>query len=146
MLKGIPKCISPELLKTLALMGHGDTIVLGDAFFPAASCARASGGELIRADGITSTELLDAILTLMPLDSVQHPVLIMDKPESMSELKTPVWDEYRRIVAKHDPRGEGCVGMIERFVFYGEAKKAFAVVSTGEEADFCSLNLQNGTR
>ena len=146
MLKGIPKCISPQLLKTLAEMGHGDTIVLGDAFFPAASCARAGGGELIRADGITSTELADAILTLMPLDSVQDPVLIMDKPENMNELETPVWDEYKRIVAKHDPRGESCVGMIERFAFYEAAKRAFAIVSTGEEAYFGCLILQKGTK
>ena len=146
MLKGIPKCISPQLLKVLAEMGHGDTIVLGDAFYPAASNAKRAGGELVRADGITSTELLDAILTLLPLDSTEHPVLIMDKPDSLRDLSTPVWDEYKAIVAKHDKRGDGCVGMLERFAFYDEANKAYAVISTGEEAYFGCLILQKGTK
>ncbi len=78
MLKGIPPIISPELLKILDEMGHGDTIVIGDANFAAASMAKDS--KLVRCDGLKATELLDAILSLMPLDDfVEDPVLIMDK-------------------------------------------------------------------
>ncbi|MEF2754184.1 MAG: RbsD/FucU domain-containing protein, partial [Agathobaculum butyriciproducens] len=80
MLRGIPKCLSPELLKVLAEMGHGDTLIIADAFYPSASSARHS--MLVRADGVSATELMDAILTFFPLDrSVEHPVLLMDKQE-----------------------------------------------------------------
>ena len=108
MLKGIPKCISPSLLKILDEMGHGDRIIIGDANFPAASCAK--NNILVRADGLKATELLDAILTLMPLDDVEHPVLIMDKQECHKDLETPVWDEFKSIVAKHDKRGKDRIG------------------------------------
>ncbi len=72
MLKGIPKCLSPELLKIIAEMGHGDTIVIGDAFYPSASNAASAGIRLVRADGVRATEIIDGILTLMPLD-VDYP-------------------------------------------------------------------------
>ncbi len=142
MLKGIPKCISPSLLKILDEMGHGDRIIIGDANFPAASCAK--NNILVRADGLKATELLDAILTLMPLDDVEHPVLIMDKQECHKDLETPVWDEFKSIVAKHDKRGADACGMIDRFSFYDEAKKAYAVIATTEEAFYSCLILQKG--
>ena len=85
MLKGIPPMISPDLLKILAEMGHGDTIVIGDANFAAASMAKDS--KLVRCDGLKATDLLDAILTLMPLDDfVDDPVLIMDKEARHADL------------------------------------------------------------
>ena len=78
MLRHIPDCISPELLKVLHEMGHGDRIVIGDANFPAKSVSK--GNINIRCDGHRATEILDAILELMPLDEfVEKPVLIMDK-------------------------------------------------------------------
>ncbi len=145
MLRGIPACLSPELLKTLAEMGHGDTLVIADAFYPAASSARHS--KLVRADGVRATELLDAILTLMPLDcSVEKPVWIMDKQECDREIPTPIWDEYRAIVRKHDERGDDCIGMIERFDFYKQAESAFAVLATGETSLYGCMILQKGTR
>ena len=99
MLRGIPKCLSPELLKVLAEMGHGDTLILADAFYPAASSARHS--MLVRADGVKATELLDAILTYFPLDrSIEHPFLIMDKQECDKGIETPIWDAYKEIVVK----------------------------------------------
>ena len=142
MLKGIPDCISPDLLKILHEMGHGDRIVIGDANFPAASCA--GNGLLIRADGQRATDMLDAILSLMPLDDVEHPVLIMDKQAIHKDLETPVWDEFKTIVAKHDSRGEVACGMIERFAFYEEAKKAYAIVATTEKAFYSCIILQKG--
>ena len=88
----------------LAEMGHGDTIVIGDANFAAASMAKDS--ILVRCDGVRATEIMDAILTLMPLDTfVEDPVLIMDKEARDADLECPVWDEFKAIVAKHDPRG-----------------------------------------
>lgn len=142
MLKGIPPCISPALLKVLHEMGHGDRLVIGDANFPAASCAKNS--ILIRADGVTATELLDAILQLFPLDEVEHPVLIMDKQACHKDLKTPVWDAFKATVAKYDPRGADACGMIGRFDFYDVARQAYAVVATTETAFYSCLALQKG--
>ena len=91
MLRYIPPILSPELLKVLAEMGHGDKLVIGDANFAAASMAKNS--ILIRCDGLKATDLMDAILTLMPLDDfVDKPVLIMDKEPRHAELECPVWD------------------------------------------------------
>ena len=144
MLRGIPKCLSPELLKVLAEMGHGDTLIIADANYPAASSARHS--MLIRADGVKATELLDAILKFFPLDrSVEHPVLIMDKQESDKDIPTPIWDAYKEIVCRYDVRGNSCVGMIGRFDFYKEAEHAYAVLATGEEALYGCIILQKGT-
>ncbi len=144
MLKGIPSALSPQLLKVLAEMGHGDTIVIGDANFAAAAHARKAGGEVIYASGVTSTELLDAILQLFPLDFVQYPVRIMDKPAEHAELPTPVWDEYKAIVSKYDKRGASCCGMIPKQQFYDEAAKAYAVISSGERAFYGCVILQKG--
>lgn len=144
MLRGIPSCISPELLKVLAEMGHGDTLVIADAFYPAASSARHS--MLVRADGVRATELLDAILRLFPLDrSVEKPVLIMDKQECDKGIPTPIWEEYRAIVRAHDDRGDSCIGMIERFDFYEEAEHAYAVLATGETSLYGCVIIQKGT-
>ena len=87
MLRGIPNCITPELLKVLHEMGHGDTIVVGDANFPAASTAAAKGHVNLRCDGHRATELVDAILQLIPLDDfVEKPVIIMNKTERHKDL------------------------------------------------------------
>ena len=142
MLKGIPRIISPELLKILDEMGHGDRIVIGDGNFPAASVSKNS--KLVRADGVGAVEMLDAILSLLPLDSVEHPVLIMDKMPEHKDLETPVWDEFKKTVAKYDERGRNACGMIGRFDFYDVAKKAYAVVATTEMAFYSCVILQKG--
>ena len=143
MLRNIPDCISPELLKVLHEMGHGDRIVIGDANFPATSVAK--GNINIRCDGIKATEILDAILELMPLDEfVETPVLIMDKSEKHKDLETPVWDEFKDIVKKHNNEDENLVGFIDRFNFYEEAKKAYATISTTEKAFYACIILQKG--
>ena len=139
MLRNIPDCISPELLKVLHEMGHGDCIVIGDANFPATSVAK--GNINIRCDGIRATEILE----LMPLDEfVETPVLIMDKSEKHKDLETPVWDEFKDIVKKHNNEGENLVGFIDRFKFYEEAKKAYATISTTEKAFYACIILQKG--
>ncbi len=143
MLKHIPDCISPELLKVLHEMGHGDRIVIGDANFPAASLSK--GSINIRCDGHKATEMLDAVLELMPLDDfVEKPVLIMQKMEQHKDLETPVWEEFKAIAAKHSDNGKDTVGFIDRFDFYEEAKKAYAVVSTTERAFYACVILQKG--
>lgn len=144
MLKGIPKILSPELLKVLCEMGHGDRIVIGDGNFPAESMGR--DAIVIRADGHGATELLDAILTVFPLDTyVSKPVILMELMEcDRGKVETPIWDEYKKIIAKHDARGGEAVGEIDRFDFYDEAKKCYAIISTGEGAIYANVMLQKG--
>ncbi len=146
MLRNIPKCLSPELIKVIWEMGHGDKLILADAFYPSASSAKANGSVLVRADGVRATELLDAILQFMPLDaSVEHPAMIMDLQDcDRGKVETPIWDEYKAIVRKRDERGDACIGMIERFEFYEAAKDAYAVLATGETALYGCMILQKG--
>ena len=144
MLKGIPKILSPELLKVLAEMGHSDRIVIGDGNFPAESMGRDC--IVVRCDGHGIPELLDAILTVFPLDTyTDKPVSLMALMDrDVGRVATPIWDEYKAIVAKHDERGADAVGEIERFAFYEEAKKCYAIISTGESAIYANLILQKG--
>ncbi|MCC6093418.1 MAG: RbsD/FucU family protein [Eubacterium sp.] len=145
MLKGIPDLLTPDLLKILAEMGHGDRIVIGDCNFPAASVAEGGGGRNIRCDGHRATEVLDAVLQLLPLDSfVEHPVIIMDKPEDQADLPTPVWDEFTDIIGRYDDRGGRAVQFVDRFKFYDLARKSYAVVSTTEHAYYACIILQKG--
>ncbi len=142
MLKGIPKILSPELLKVLAEMGHSDRIVISDGNFPAESMGK--NAIVIRADGHGVPELLDAILQVFPLDSyVEHPVNLMEVMPG-DNVETPIWDEYKKIVAKHDDRGEKAIGQIERFQFYEESKKVYAIIATGESALYANIMLQKG--
>ena len=142
MLKGIPSILSPELLKVLCEMGHSDRIVIGDGNFPAESMGK--DAIVIRCDGHGVPELLDAILQVMPLDTyVEKPMNLMEVMPG-DPVETPIWDTYKEIVAKHDKRGAACVGNIERFQFYEEAKKAYAIIATGESAVYANVMLQNG--
>ncbi|MGN0525814.1 MAG: RbsD/FucU family protein [Acutalibacteraceae bacterium] len=137
MLKGIPSIISPELLKILDEMGHGDEIVLGDGNFPAATNAK----RLVRADGHGVPELLDAVLKLIPLDTyVDAPVMLMATGD---ENNVPeIWAEYHAIVDKNN--GETKFQEIERYDFYDRAKDAFAIVATGETAIYANVILKKG--
>ena len=142
MLKGIPKIISPALLKVLAEMGHGDRLVIGDGNFPAASVGKSS--IVLGADGHGVSELLDAILTLFPLDPyVDKPVTLMEVVPG-DHTETPIWETYKDIIAAHDTRGAAAVGTIERFRFYDEARAAYAIVTTGESALYANIILQKG--
>ncbi len=142
MLKGIPKIISPELLKVLMEMGHGDRIVIADGNFPSESVGK--NAIVIRADGHGVPEILDAILKLMPLDTyVDAPVSLMQVMPG-DNAKTPIWDEYKEIVKKYDHRGEKAFAEVERFKFYEEAKTAYAIVATSESAIYANIMLQKG--
>ena len=144
MLKGIPKILPPELLKVLCEMGHSDRIVIGDGNFPAETMGK--NAKVIRYDGQDIPALLDAILTVFPLDTyVDTPVSLMELMDrDKGRVQTPIWDEYKAIVARHDERGADAVGTIERFAFYEEAKKCYAVIATGESAIYANVILQKG--
>ena len=139
MLIGISGAISPELLDVLFRMGHGDEIVLADAFFPGASC----NSRVIRADGLKIPVLLDGILKLINLDyAVPHPVVMM-AAISGDSLDLEVEKSYRAVIDKAWP-GTPPTERIERFAFYERAKKAFAVVMTGETVKYGNILLKKG--
>ncbi len=143
MLKGIDRCISPELLKVLSEMGCGDTLVIADANFPAAACAKEN--ILIRADGVGTARMLEAVLRLLPLDdSIPNPVQLVEKTAWDEAVATPIWDEYKAIVAKYDDRGEGAMDWTDRYKFYTMANRAYCVIATGEMAPYSSILLQKG--
>ena len=142
MLKGIPKILSPELLKVLCEMGHADRIVISDGNFPAESVGK--NAIVVRLDGHGVPEILDAILTVFPLDTyVEHPVNLMEVMKG-DPVETPIWDTYAEILEKHDKRGKNMMGYIERFAFYEEASRAYAIVTTGESALYANIMLQKG--
>ena len=138
MLKGIPSILSPELLKILMEMGHGDELVIGDGNFPAASVAR----RLVRLDGHGVPEVLDAVLRLFPLDTyVDAPAAVMAvAPGDGGE--PPIWGVYRETVARHE--GDRKIEQVERFRFYDRARQAYAVVATGESAVYANIILKKG--
>ncbi len=142
MLKGIPKILSPELLKVLCEMGHSDRLVIADGNFPSESMGK--NAKIIRCDGHGVPELLEAILTVFPLDTyVETPVSLMQVMPG-DNVETPIWDEYKEIITKHDERGEKAIGQTERFAFYEEAKTAYAIIATGESALYANIMLQKG--
>ncbi|MCR5523362.1 MAG: fucose isomerase [Clostridia bacterium] len=137
MLKNISPIISPDLLKILMEMGHGDEIVIGDGNFPAASVAQ----RLVRLDGHGVNEILDAILRLMPLDTyVDAPLALMDNGDPSSP--PPIWKDYGETVNKIE--GDKKFELVERFAFYERAKKAYCVIATGETAIYANIILKKG--
>lgn len=139
MLKGIPSIISPELLKILMEMGHGDELVIGDGNFPAANY----GKRVVRCDGHSVPDLLDAILKLYPLDPyVEAPVALMQVVPG-DTVETPIWDIYRKIINNYEPVYNK-IENIERFAFYERAKQAYAIVATGEKALYANIILKKG--
>lgn len=142
MLKGIPKILSPELLKVLCEMGHSDRLVIADGNFPSESMGK--NVKVIRCDGHGVPELLAAILTVFPLDTyVETPVSLMQVMPG-DNVETPIWDEYKEIVLRFDERGQKAIGQTERFAFYEEAKTAYAIIATGESALYANIMLQKG--
>lgn len=139
MLKGIPSLISPQLLKVLAEMGHGDEICIADGNFPAESM----GKRVVRLDGHGIEPLLKAMLGLFPLDTfVERPVMLMQTADgSVPE----IWNGYRDII-QSGAETEAFTGfeMIERFAFYERAKNCYAVVATGESKLYANIILKKG--
>ena len=138
MLKNIPKLLSPALLKVLCEMGHGDEIVIGDGNFPAAANAK----RLIRADGISACEMLDAVLQVFPLDQYDaNNFVLMQKCEG-DTADTSIWNDYEAILHRYEP--DATVSFEERFAYYDRAKKAYAIIATGEEKQYANIILKKG--
>ncbi len=139
MLKGIDPILNADLLWALRAMGHGDDIVLADSNFPATTMGR----RVIRMDGIQGPRLLEALLSVMPLDDfVPDPALrieVVGDPEAVPE----VCRDYAAILARPENGGMP-LGRIERFAFYERARQAFAVVTSGEERLYGCVLLKKG--
>ena len=136
MLKGLHPAISPPLLAALAEMGHGDELAIVDANFPAAANAR----RLVHAGGLGAPSVLEAVLTLLPLDAfVPCPAAIMTPPEG----RPPIAGEFQALL----DAAEGSAVLIEdveRFAFYARVAAAFAVVATGETRWWGNILLRKG--
>lgn len=142
MLKGISPIISPELLKALAEMGHGDELVIADGNFPCHSVGK--NAIVIRADGHGVPEILDAILKLIPLDTyTPAPVGLMQVVEGDTCGTPDIWKDYRDILTKHEPEHHD-IEYIERFAFYERAKGAYLIIATGEKAIYANILLKKG--
>jgi L-fucose mutarotase len=139
MLIGISPVIGPDLLDALFRMGHGDEIVLADAFFPGDSI----NPLVIRADGIRIPALLDGILALMNLDAYVSAPVAMMAPVPGDELDVSVEKSYTAMIEKHWPKTPP-VERVERFAFYERASHAFAVVMTGETVKYGNIILKKG--
>lgn len=139
MLKGIPSILTPDLLKILMEMGHGDTLCIGDGNFPAAAMAQ----RLVRLDGHDVPPVLDAVLQFFPLDTfVAHPVTLMAVVRA-GDPDPPIWDAFRKIVDHRSPEARG-IEFVDRFAFYDRARAAYAIVATGETAIYANVILTKG--
>ncbi|GAB2026121.1 RbsD/FucU family protein [Lactovum odontotermitis] len=138
MLRGIPNIISPDLLKILMEMGHGDEILIADGNFPAASHAQ----RLVRADGHSVPEILTAVLQLFPVDSfVEKPVALMSVDEGMK--KPEIWEKYEALIAEESSE-EVQIEHMDHTEFMNRAKKCYVIVSSGETALFANIILRKG--
>lgn len=136
MLKGVDPLLNADLLYILRAMGHGDDLVLADTNFPSTTMGR----RLVRMDGVPGPRLLEAILTVLPLDDfVPDPALrieVVGEPDA----EPAVCAEYAAILARHGAR----LGKLERFAFYDRARQAFAVVASGETRLYGCVLLKKG--
>lgn len=137
MLKNISKIVSPELLKILCEMGHGDEIVIADGNFPSQS----NGKRVVRADGHGGEAILDAVLSLIPLDTYADANFMLMETTNGDPTPT-IWEKYFDIANKHDDNLR--VGMVERFDFYERARNAYAVIATGESAIYANIIIKKG--
>ena len=139
MLKGIPKILSPELIKILAEMGHGDEIVIADGNFPSENY----GQRVIRADACDGCKMLEAVLKLIPLDTYASENFILMRLAECDKDKIPsIWAKYEKIAKDADDNV--IISDEERYAFYERAKKAYAVIATGEEAVYANIILKKG--
>ena len=139
MLKNISPIIPPELLAILCGMGHGDEIVIADGNFPAQSI----GQKVVRMDGHGGEKVLEAVLSLIPLDTyADQNFLLMEKVPG-DDCLTPIWDSYQAIAEAAEGRNVK-KGFLERFEFYNRAKNAYAVIATGESALYANIIIKKG--
>lgn len=137
MLKNLSPLLSPDLLHALASMGHGDEIVLADAYFPAAALAQ----RLVRLPGVPADQVLDAVLSVLPLDDfVPQPSCTMQVVGNAADVP-PAVARFTAVLAQH---GHGAPGALDRQAFYDRSAKAFVVVATGDTRTYANILLKKG--
>tara|TARA_B100000809_G_scaffold260729_1_gene308210 strand:+ start:1406 stop:1837 length:432 start_codon:yes stop_codon:yes gene_type:complete len=139
MLKGISPVISPDLLYTLHVMGHGDEIVLADAHFPTESL----NDNILRADGVKIQDLLMGILPLFEIDTYVNDPVVMMNAVNADTLDSTVEEAYLILIKQYCPEAPA-ITRIDRFAFYERARNAFAIVITGELAKYGNIILKKG--
>lgn len=139
MLKGIPSILSPELLKILMEMGHGDEIVIADGNYP----KNAHPEHVVRCDGHGVPEILDAIMQFMPLDPYVEKASFLMEVVPGDPYVPEIWDKYREIGKKYEEEGLRETNL-SRFDFYDRARKAWALVTTSESALYANIILKKG--
>ena len=139
MLINIDPILSPEILHTLRSMGHGDKLILSDSNFPAYSM----NSKVHRLDGVDAARATKAILSVFPLDSfIESPIQRMEidgKPDELNEVHKELIQTTAEVAGDHWK-----ISSIERFKFYEEAKKAFAIITTNETRPFGCFILTKG--
>lgn len=137
MLKNINPLLTPNLLKILMEMGHGDQIVIADANFPSSSLAK----NLVRMDGIPATDILEAIMSVLPLDTYkEYSIALMAHGE---EVEAPdIWGEFNEIIENSSEKYTE--EYVERFLFYEQAQKSYAIVASGEKRLYANIILTKG--
>ncbi|MDM0114226.1 RbsD/FucU domain-containing protein [Variovorax sp. J22R133] len=141
MLKNIDPLLTPDLLRHLAAMGHGDFIAVCDANFPAYSVAGSK--PLVHLPGIGVIPVLRAILSVMPLDTFDgSPVHRMQQVGDAGTLAAIQRQAIDTVFSKLDPVPE--VAGLERHAYYVRAREAFAVVATGEPLPYGNFLLRKG--
>lgn len=138
MLKQIPANLTPDLLKILMEMGHGDELVIADGNFPSASHTE----RLIRLDGQSIPDVLESILKLFPLDTyVDSPVAYMATGEGITNPE--IWAVYEQVFIESQ-EVPSSIEQVERFDFYERAKRAYAIIATSETALYANVILKKG--
>jgi L-fucose mutarotase len=140
MLKHLDPLLTPDLLAALRAMGHGDTIAIVDANFPAAANAR----RLIRLDGHGAPRVLDAVLSVMPLDDFGPDAAVRMEVVGDPSVEMPIFAAFRTVLAHHEPGLKSALGALERHAFYAAARDAFAIVATGETKLYGNILLRKG--
>ena len=139
MLKNIPGVFSPELIKVLMEMGHGDEILIADGNFPAASNAT----RLIRCDGLNVVDLIEPILNFFPLDTFEKSPVIIMAVEKGDDYKPVIWELFNSIIKKYFKDFEG-FEFLDRRSFYRRARESYAIVATSETQRYANIILRKG--
>ena len=135
MLIGVHPLLTPDLLHALASMGHGDEIVIADANFPSQSVAR----RIVAVPGADAPRVLEAILTVFPLDAASSPAVFAMQPTGRQDTLPPPVNDFQRVLG-----ASATIGSLDRFAFYERARNAFAVVRTGEMRPYGNAILVKG--
>ena len=141
MLKHLPPILTPELLHALASMGHGDDLVLVDAHFPASRVAQQGHARLVRMPGLTVSQVLDAVLQVLPLDTFGPACGWTMEVVGDAQAVPPAVHEFRQQLAA---QGRQDVATLERYAFYEQARQAYVIVQTGDLRTYANLLLRKG--